>query len=89
MRDVPKIDLRGLLVFPAAESIQVQKMLHAESASRIQRMAQKTKGEIMSSYDEQRVAEILAGEGTWFTAYLFRLIAKADKSNRANERNSP
>ena len=37
----------------------------------------------MSNYDEQRVAEILAGEGTWFTAYLFRLIAKADQNNRA------
>jgi len=37
----------------------------------------------MSSYDEQRVAEILAGEGTWFTAHLFRLIAKADQNNRA------
>ena len=37
----------------------------------------------MSNYDEQRVAEILAGEGTWFTAHLFRLIAKADQNNRA------
>lgn len=37
----------------------------------------------MSNYDSQHVAEILAGDGTWFTAHLFRLIAKADQSNRA------
>jgi lactam utilization protein B len=36
----------------------------------------------MTDFDRQHVAEILAGEGTWFTAHLFRLISKADKDNR-------
>ena len=36
----------------------------------------------MTDFDRQHVAEILAGAGTWFTAHLFRLIAKADKDNR-------
>ena len=38
---------------------------------------------MMSNFDKQRVGEILAGEGTWFGAHLFRLIAKADEDNRA------
>tara|TARA_Y100000310_G_scaffold342848_1_gene447857 strand:- start:114 stop:287 length:174 start_codon:yes stop_codon:yes gene_type:complete len=37
----------------------------------------------MSKYDETHLAEILAGEGTWFSAHLLRLIGKADKDNRA------
>ena len=37
----------------------------------------------MSIHDETHIAEILAGEGTWFTAHLLRLIAKADKNNMA------
>ena len=36
----------------------------------------------MSEYDKTHVAEILAGEGTYFTANLLRLISKADTNNR-------
>ena len=36
---------------------------------------------MMSEYDKKCVAEILAGEGTWFGAHLLRLISKADNSN--------
>lgn len=35
----------------------------------------------MSEYDKNNLGNILAGEGTWFTAYLLRLIAKADGEN--------
>lgn len=37
---------------------------------------------MISPYDKARMADILAGEGDWFTAYLLRLIAKADSANR-------
>ena len=37
----------------------------------------------MSIYDETHIAEILQGEGTWFSAHLMRLIARSDKNNRA------
>ncbi len=36
----------------------------------------------MSPYDKEKVSDILAGEGDWFTAKLMRLIASADTSNR-------
>tara|TARA_B100000900_G_C19974010_1_gene471029 strand:- start:291 stop:473 length:183 start_codon:yes stop_codon:yes gene_type:complete len=36
----------------------------------------------MTEYDTENIMEILHGKGTWFTADLFRLIAKADESNR-------
>ena len=36
----------------------------------------------MTEYDKENIMEILHGKGTWFTADLFRLIAKADESNR-------
>lgn len=36
-----------------------------------------------SSHDKERVGEILRGEGDWFSAHLFRLIAKADRANYA------
>ena len=35
----------------------------------------------MTEYDEENVAHILGGNGDWFTAVLFRLIAKADSEN--------
>lgn len=38
---------------------------------------------MMSKYDRKNVGSLLSGEGDWFTAHLFRLIAKADNSNRA------
>ena len=36
----------------------------------------------MTEYDKENIMEILHGKGTWFTADLFRLIAKADGANR-------
>ena len=36
----------------------------------------------MTEYDIDNLAQILAGEGTWFTAKLLRLISGADKQNR-------
>jgi hypothetical protein len=36
----------------------------------------------MTEYDRENVGEIIQGKGTWFTANLFRLIAKADSNNR-------
>jgi len=35
----------------------------------------------MSNYDKTNIGSILAGEGSWFTANLIRLIAKADERN--------
>lgn len=35
----------------------------------------------MSEYDKKNIEGILHGEGTWFTAQLLRLIAKADSNN--------
>ena len=35
----------------------------------------------MSDYDKTYIGSILAGEGSWFTANLLRLIAKADNNN--------
>ncbi len=35
----------------------------------------------MSEYDKKHISNILCGEGSWFTAKLLRLIAKADDSN--------
>lgn len=42
----------------------------------------------MSEYDKQNIGRILDGEGTWFTANLLRLIAKADENNRERLRKS-
>ncbi len=36
-----------------------------------------------SDYDKARVGKILRGDGDWFEAHLFRLIAKADRANYA------
>ena len=36
----------------------------------------------MTEYDKENITEILHGRGTWFTANLLRLIAKADGANR-------
>lgn len=35
-----------------------------------------------SVYDKANMDNILAGYGTWFSAHLFRLIAKADHLNK-------
>lgn len=35
----------------------------------------------MSEYDKENIGNILAGEGSWFTAQLLRLAAKADSNN--------
>lgn len=35
----------------------------------------------VSEFDRQEVARIMNGHGTWFTAQLLRLCAKADSSN--------
>lgn len=37
----------------------------------------------LSQYDRENIGDIVAGHGTWFTAVLIRLIAKADVINRA------
>jgi hypothetical protein len=37
----------------------------------------------MNQFDKENVKSILLEEGDWFTANLFRLIAKADNNNRA------
>ena len=37
----------------------------------------------MSKYDIANIEIILDGHGTWFTAHLLRLIAKADIQDRA------
>lgn len=37
---------------------------------------------MLTEHDKKNLGEILAGRGTWFTAQLLRLIAKADKHNR-------
>jgi hypothetical protein len=37
---------------------------------------------MISQYDRDNLEDILAGHGSWFTAQLLRLIAKADDSNR-------
>jgi hypothetical protein len=36
----------------------------------------------VNAYDKEKVSDILAGHGDWFTAKLMRLIASADMSNR-------
>jgi hypothetical protein len=36
----------------------------------------------MTEYDRDNVGEIIHGKGTWFTANLFRLIARTDANNR-------
>lgn len=36
----------------------------------------------MTDHDRDHLPGILQGEGTWFTANLLRLIAKADSVNR-------
>ncbi len=40
-------------------------------------------GFVPSAHDKGRVGEILRGEGDWYGAHLFRLIAKADRANYA------
>lgn len=35
----------------------------------------------LSQYDRERLADILAGHGTWFHADLLRLCAHADQRN--------
>ena len=42
----------------------------------------------MTEYDKENITEILHGTGTWFTAELFRLIAKSDSNNRAKLSNA-
>lgn len=37
---------------------------------------------MISDYDRTHIADILAGEGDWFTAHLIRLIPRADAKNR-------
>ena len=41
------------------------------------------RGFVPSDHDKKRVGEILRGEGDWYSAHLFRLIAKADRANYA------
>jgi hypothetical protein len=36
----------------------------------------------MSDYDRAHVGDLVGGEGTWFTAKLFRLLADADADHR-------
>ena len=36
----------------------------------------------MTEYDQKHVGDILKGEGKWFTARLFRLIACSDSDNK-------
>lgn len=36
----------------------------------------------LTTYDHEHMGDILAGHGNWFSAYLLRLIAKADVHNR-------
>lgn len=43
-------------------------------------------GEHVSDYDREKMGDIVAGHGDWFSAHLFRLIAKADFENRAKLR---
>ena len=38
--------------------------------------------DLMNDYDKAHIANILNGEGDWFTAQLLRLVAKADTTNR-------
>lgn len=38
---------------------------------------------VPSAHDVERLTQILGGEGDWYSAHLFRLIAKADQQNRA------
>ena len=40
----------------------------------------------ISDYDLQHIEDLMCGEGTWFTACLLRLIAKADSYNLARIR---
>ncbi len=40
-------------------------------------------GFVPSGHDKARVGKILRGDGDWFGAMLFRLIAKADRGNIA------
>lgn len=37
----------------------------------------------MTEYDKANVGLILSGEGDWFTALLFRVIARADTVEKA------
>ena len=37
---------------------------------------------MISEHDKAHIEEILRGHGTWFSAELLRLIAKADLTNR-------
>lgn len=36
---------------------------------------------MLSAFDKENIANLLAGEGTWFNAHLLRLISKADNKN--------
>ena len=35
----------------------------------------------LSGYDYDHIGELVGGEGSWFTAQLLRLCAKADSEN--------
>jgi len=37
---------------------------------------------MISEHDKAHIEEIMKGHGTWFSAELLRLIAKADLTNR-------
>lgn len=37
----------------------------------------------LSQFDKENIGDIVAGHGSWFTAQLIRLVAKADVINRA------
>jgi len=41
---------------------------------------------MISDFDKANMADILAGNGDWFTAQLLRLIAGADFENKAKLR---
>lgn len=41
---------------------------------------------MISDYDRANVADIMAGEGDWFTAQMLRLCQKADAENLARIR---
>lgn len=38
---------------------------------------------VLSEFDREHIDAILHGHGTWFTAHLLRLCAKADPANLA------
>lgn len=81
------LNAQNVLIASLRHEVEFWKRNYEHEAERSKRWMTRwikkgTSEDMISDFDKDNVANILAGEGDWFTAQLLRLIAKADLKNR-------